>query len=104
MTLGAAVADHVVPLLIGRDPARIEDIWQYLYRGAYWRRGPVTMTAIAAVGTALWAESNVAIKLARLDVSPCTWITAESGTTRWARSRVLPQAPQRAITLTIGRA
>jgi mannonate dehydratase len=46
--------DHVVPCLIGRDPQQIEDIWQYLYRGAYWRRGPVTMTAIAAVDTALW--------------------------------------------------
>jgi mannonate dehydratase len=46
--------DHVVPLLIGRDPRRIEDTWQYLYRGAYWRRGPVTMRAIAAVDTALW--------------------------------------------------
>src|SRR5215467_4283935 len=46
--------DHVLPLLIGRDARRIEDIWQYLYRGAYWRRGPVTMSAIAAVDTALW--------------------------------------------------
>jgi mannonate dehydratase len=46
--------DHVIPCLIGRDAHRIEDIWQYLYRGAYWRRGPVTMTAIAAVDTALW--------------------------------------------------
>ena len=46
--------DHVVPLLIGRDPARIQDTWQYLYQGAYWRRGPVTMSAIAAVDTALW--------------------------------------------------
>ncbi|MDR2372648.1 MAG: D-galactonate dehydratase family protein [Bifidobacteriaceae bacterium] len=46
--------DHVAPLLIGRDPARIEDTWQYLFKGAYWRRGPVTMTAIAAVDTALW--------------------------------------------------
>ena len=44
---------HVVPLLIGKDPARIEDMWQYLYRGVYWRRGAVTMTAIAAVDTAL---------------------------------------------------
>jgi L-alanine-DL-glutamate epimerase-like enolase superfamily enzyme len=42
------------PMLIGRDPARIEDIWQFLYRGAYWRRGPVTMSAIAAVDMALW--------------------------------------------------
>jgi mannonate dehydratase len=46
--------DHVLPCLIGRDPRQIEDIWQYLYRGAYWRRGPVTMTAISAVDTALW--------------------------------------------------
>lgn len=48
------LSDHIVPLLIGRDPRRIEDIWQYLYRGAYWRRGPVTMRAIAAVDVALW--------------------------------------------------
>ena len=46
--------DHVAPCLVGRDPRQIEDIWQYLYRGAYWRRGPVTMSAIAAVDTALW--------------------------------------------------
>src|SRR6185369_487305 len=48
------LADHVIPLLIGRDARRIEDIWQYLYKGAYWKRGPVTMSAIAAVDTALW--------------------------------------------------
>jgi mannonate dehydratase len=46
--------DHVIPCLIGRDAHRIEDIWQYLYKGAYWRRGPVTMTAVAAVDMALW--------------------------------------------------
>ncbi|GAB4523415.1 MAG: D-galactonate dehydratase family protein [Amphiplicatus sp.] len=50
----AYLEEHVIPVLIGRDAARIEDAWQYLYRGAYWRRGPVTMTAIAAVDTALW--------------------------------------------------
>lgn len=48
------LTEHVIPCLIGRDPQQIEDIWQYLYRGAYWRRGPVTMTSIAAVDTALW--------------------------------------------------
>lgn len=46
--------DHVIPCLIGRDPHQIEDIWQYLYRGCYWRRGPVTMAAIGAVDMALW--------------------------------------------------
>jgi mannonate dehydratase len=54
LAVAAYLAEHVVPTLIGRDPARIEDTWQYLYRGAYWRRGPVTMCAIAAVDTALW--------------------------------------------------
>ena len=54
LAVASYLTDHVVPCLIGRDPARIEDIWQYLYRGAYWRRGPVTMSAIAAVDTALW--------------------------------------------------
>jgi mannonate dehydratase len=48
------LTDHVVPLLIGRDARRIEDTWQYLYKGAYWRRGPVTMAAISAVDIALW--------------------------------------------------
>lgn len=46
--------DHICPALIGMDARRIEDIWQYFYRGAYWRRGPVTMRAIAAVDVALW--------------------------------------------------
>jgi mannonate dehydratase len=54
LAVAAYLTEHVIPALIGRDPARIEDTWQYLYRGAYWRRGPVTMTAIAAVDTALW--------------------------------------------------
>jgi mannonate dehydratase len=54
LAVAAYLTEHVLPALIGRDPARIEDTWQYLYKGAYWRRGPVTMTAIAAVDTALW--------------------------------------------------
>ena len=54
LAVASYLRDHVVPLLIGRDARRIEDTWQYLYKGAYWRRGPVTMTAIAAVDTALW--------------------------------------------------
>ncbi|WP_158850976.1 D-mannonate dehydratase ManD [Saccharothrix deserti] len=54
LAVEAYLREHVVPLLIGRDAHDIEDTWQYLYRGAYWRRGPVTMAAIAAVDTALW--------------------------------------------------
>jgi len=54
LAVASYLADHVVPLLIGRDALAIEDTWQLLFRGAYWRRGPVTMSAIAAVDMALW--------------------------------------------------
>jgi mannonate dehydratase len=54
LAVASYLTEHVLPLLIGRDARRIEDTWQYLYKGAYWRRGPVTMTAISAVDTALW--------------------------------------------------
>lgn len=54
LAVASYLTDHVIPCLIGRDPSQTEDIWQYLYRGAYWRRGPVTMSAIAAVDMALW--------------------------------------------------
>ena len=55
LAVASYLTDHVVPTLIGRDAHQIEDTWQFLYRGAYWRRGPVTMSAIAAVDTALHA-------------------------------------------------
>ncbi len=54
LSVASYLSDHLASMLIGRDEDRIEDTWQYLYRGAYWRRGPVTMAAIAAVDMALW--------------------------------------------------
>lgn len=54
LAVASYLTDHVIPCLIGRDPFQTEDIWQYLYRGAYWRRGPVTMAAVGAVDVALW--------------------------------------------------
>ena len=54
LAVASYLEDHLCPLLVGRDAARIEDTWQLLYKGAYWRRGPVTMAAIGAVDTALW--------------------------------------------------
>jgi mannonate dehydratase len=54
LAVASYLTDHVLPVLIGRDARRIEEIWQMLYKGAYWRRGPVTMAAIGAVDTALW--------------------------------------------------
>ena len=63
LAVASYLTDHVLPLLIGRDARRIEDIWQLLYKGAYWRRGPVTMSAIAAVDTALWDIKGKALNV-----------------------------------------
>jgi len=46
--------EYLKPSLIGRDPFDTEDIWHYFYRGVYWRKGAVNMTAIGAVDMALW--------------------------------------------------
>ncbi len=54
LAVACALKDHLAPLLIGRDPDRIEDTWQYLFRGTYWRGGPVLMTALAGIDLALW--------------------------------------------------
>ncbi|HEY6371828.1 MAG TPA: D-mannonate dehydratase ManD [Candidatus Sulfotelmatobacter sp.] len=62
LAVASYLSDHLAPCLVGRDPFQTEDIWQYLYRGAYWRRGPVTMTAIAAVDMALWDIKGKALE------------------------------------------
>lgn len=54
MAVAAYLTEHIKPCLMGRDAHQIEDTWQYLYKGAYWRRGPVTMTAISGIDMALW--------------------------------------------------
>jgi galactonate dehydratase len=41
-------------IVIGKDPHRIEEIWHLVYRDAYWRGGPVLMTALSAIEMALW--------------------------------------------------
>ncbi len=54
MAVVAYLEEHIKPCLIGKDAHQIEDLWQYLYKGCYWRRGPITMTAIAGIDMALW--------------------------------------------------
>ena len=66
LAVASYLRDHLCPLVIGRDPHKIEDTWQYLYRGGYWRRGPVTMAAIAAVDVALW---DIKAKIAGMPLS-----------------------------------
>jgi galactonate dehydratase len=52
-TVRAAVVE-LSEYLIGRSAARIEDLWQTLYRGGFYRGGPILMSAIAGIDQALW--------------------------------------------------
>ncbi|WP_045392422.1 D-mannonate dehydratase ManD [Falsirhodobacter sp. alg1] len=54
MAVATYLQEHVAPCLIGRNAHDIEDIWQYLYKGVYWRRGPINMACVGAVDMALW--------------------------------------------------
>src|SRR5438874_996081 len=78
LAVASYLSDHVIPCLIGRDAHRIEDIWQFLYRGAYWRRGPVTMSAVAAVDMALW---DIKAKVAGLPLYQLLGGSAREGVT-----------------------
>jgi len=50
----AGVLDHLKPVLIGQNPMNIEHIWQDIFRGTFWRGGPVLQSALSAVDAALW--------------------------------------------------
>ena len=52
-TVAAAVTE-LMANLIGKDPLRIEDHWQVMYRGGFYRGGPILMSAIAGIDQALW--------------------------------------------------
>ncbi|MDD2380004.1 MAG: D-galactonate dehydratase, partial [Aminobacterium colombiense] len=53
-TTVAAAVREMEEYLIGRDATEIEDIWQVLYRGGFYRGGPVLMSAISGIEQALW--------------------------------------------------
>ena len=50
----AAAVDELSDYLIGKDPRHVEDHWNVMYRGGFYRGGPVLMSAIAGIDQALW--------------------------------------------------
>ena len=52
-TVATAVAE-LMENLLGKDPLNIEDHWQVMYRGGFYRGGPILMSAIAGIDQALW--------------------------------------------------
>ncbi|MCJ0975423.1 galactonate dehydratase [Pseudomonas sp. PS1] len=50
----AAVVEELADYLVGRDPRNVEDLWTVMYRGGFYRGGPLHMSAIAGIDQALW--------------------------------------------------
>jgi len=53
-TVAAAVSELMDKYVLGTDASNIEDVWQLLYRGGFYRGGPVLMSAISGIDQALW--------------------------------------------------
>jgi len=54
LAIATALEKHLAPWLMGKDPDRIEDLWQSANFRTYWRQGPVNNNVLAAMDMALW--------------------------------------------------
>ena len=54
LAVATALEKHLKPWLIGKDPDRIEDLWQSATFKTYWRGGPVNNKVVGAMDEALW--------------------------------------------------
>jgi len=64
----AAAVDELADYLVGRDPRNVEDLWTVMYRGGFYRGGPILMSAIAGIDQALWDIKGKALGVSVSDL------------------------------------
>ena len=63
-----AAVKELEPILIGSDPAKINDLWQAMYTSGFYRGGSILMSAIAGVDQALWDITGKAAGMRVIDL------------------------------------
>lgn len=58
-----ACVHELEPYLLGKDPRFIEDIWQTIYRGGFYRGGPILTSALSGIDQALWDIKGKALNV-----------------------------------------
>ncbi len=102
----AAMVEELSDYLVGTDPRRIEDHWTVLYRGGFYRGGPIHMSALAGIDQALWDIKGKALGVPvhellggklRERIKVYSWIGGDRpGDTaaRWRRSAPISAFPR----------
>lgn len=72
-TVAAAVSELMDKHVLGADASNIEDTWQLLYRGGFYRGGPVLMSALSGIDQALWDIKGKTLGVSVYDLlgGPC---------------------------------
>lgn len=91
----AAAVKEMSGMLIGQDPMRIEDLWQTMYRGGFYRGGPILTSAISGIEQALWDIKGKYYNAPVYDLLAepagtrpvCTAGSAETARARWGKRR-----------------
>ncbi len=97
----AAAVEELSSYLIGKDPRRINDHWQTMYRGGFYRGGPILMSAIAGIDQALWDIKGKALGqpvyellggLVRDKMKTYAWVGGDDPAEESAQMRTLMQS------------
>ncbi|MFT6407621.1 MAG: galactonate dehydratase [Arenicella sp.] len=97
----AAAVEELSNYLIGKDPRRINDHWQTMYRGGFYRGGPILMSAIAGIDQALWDIKGKALDqpvyellggLVRDKVKTYSWVGGDDPAEESQQMRTLMQS------------